>query len=202
MASMPAEANKHTSQTSAHFVTMYTSIKGSLASAVREANIFASDFQKAKAKVWKDADTATKAVQALQKAIDALKDKTITITTKYKTVGSPACQHGGIFMQGGGTVVDHRQKIGGVTVGEWNKQEELFFDKRNGAMMVNPLTDPNNMHDRGGSTIIGNNSGGNSQTPIINITLINRVDGNGIINDRELAKRIKLEGGKNYFRFI
>lgn len=75
---------------------------------------FASACETAFEKVGKSADGAREKVEALQAAIDALKDKTVTITYKQVTTGSKpsAAQHGGAWIQNEPT------KIGGVSVAE------------------------------------------------------------------------------------
>ncbi len=177
--------------------SMTTNIKNFASSAVSDLNKVASAADKATSALNKMAAAAKKAAEAAAKA------KSAGGAGQHGGIFLTG-QHGGLFMQTGGFVVDHRQKIGGVTVGEWGKPEEINYDRKSGVMQVTPLTDPNKLHDRGqninGSTNMTGSGSGINQP--INITLINKIDGNEIINDRKLTKKIKLEGGNNFSRFI
>lgn len=70
---------------------------------------------------------ATTQAGELKKAIDALKDKTITVTTKYKTEGSPNKRFGGSFINSIPT------KVGSTNISEGGKPE---------LVTITPLTDP------------------------------------------------------------
>lgn len=71
---------------------------------------------------------ATTQANELKKAIDSLKDKTITVTTKYKTEGEkPGNRFGGSFIN---SVPTH---IGGKAISEGGKPE---------LVTITPLTDP------------------------------------------------------------
>ena len=71
------------------------------------------------------AKQATQAVNQLRSAIDSLHDKTVTITTVYRTVGSPGFQHGGVITQGGreAFVTNRQQRYRGHIIGEAGKPE-------------------------------------------------------------------------------
>lgn len=70
---------------------------------------------------------ATTQAEELRKAIDKLKDKTITVTTKYVTEGKPGNRFGGSFIN---SVPTH---IGGKAISEGFKPE---------LVTITPLTDP------------------------------------------------------------
>ena len=74
---------------------------------------FANNMQTAMEHIKKQVESATESVNALKSAVDSLKSKTITITTRFKTVGKPSFN-----ASGGATVVDGVTKIGNAIFGE------------------------------------------------------------------------------------
>lgn len=94
------------------------------------------------AKVAQSADDARTSVEDLQSAIDALKDKTVTITTVYKTVGSPARFGGSIIgyaRAGDSWIQDRPTTLGGMRVSEGSKPELIT---------ATPLSNPYDMSDK------------------------------------------------------
>ena len=90
-----------------------TSIASHTNSMTSRISSFASSAVSNFDKVGSAASSAASKVGQLQKAIDSLKDKTVTITVRYRTVGSPGgAQHGGSF------IIDKPDRVAGVRVAE------------------------------------------------------------------------------------
>jgi hypothetical protein len=127
----------------------------------KKVGTFASACETAFGKVQKSAETATKAVQALQKAIDALKDKTVTITYRINTVGSPpkGARFGGSsigYARGGDSwIQDTPGRVGNMNVSEFGKPELIT---------VTPLSNPYNVKDKSINFGSGGSGGG---SPIV-----------------------------------
>ena len=153
-----------------HFGTVNTAILGSQTNvsslykvwdaAMKEMTSRVGDFSnKCKTafnQVASSAKEATKSVDALQKSINALKDKTVTITTKYKTVGGPARFGGariGYAREGDSWIQDRPTNIGGMNVSEGSKPELIT---------VTPLSNPYDMSDK--SINLGRLSGNGGTT--------------------------------------
>ena len=136
-------------------------------------NNFATAAGTSLGKVKASADAATKSVKALQAAINALKDKTITIRVNLTGPGVGYLQHGGGFISGmehGGAfigrgqggfsgIVDRPTTFKGVHMGEGFKPE---------LVTVTPLTRGTGNHS--GPTLGG--GGGGNQPIINNITVV------------------------------
>jgi hypothetical protein len=102
-----------------------------LAAMESKASSVSSSIASSFGRIGSAASSAASEVDNLRSSIDSLKDKTVTITTRYRTIGAPAgAQHG---FQG---IVDHRQNL---TVGEYGKPE---------LVSVIPLTNPNRISDK------------------------------------------------------
>ena len=122
---------------------MSTSVATYMSSMTSHVQSFSSACVKAFDAVGKAADAAAQKVKALQSAINALKDKTVTITTRYVTVGSPGGRFGGStigYARGGDSwIQDKPGKVGGMNVGEFSKPELIT---------VTPLTNPYDVQDK------------------------------------------------------
>jgi methyl-accepting chemotaxis protein len=113
---------------------MASDMQSDLSSAASHAQSFASAVVSSFNRVGSAASSAASQVKSLASAINSLKDKTVTVTTRYVTTGKPGgAQHGGSF------IVDSPTKIAGVNVGEHHKPELIN---------VIPLTNPNVNSDR------------------------------------------------------
>lgn len=95
----------------------------------------ANSFESAMRSIRSSASSATSAVNRLRSMINSLRSRTITITTRFRTIGSPPSgfQHGGSF------IVDKPSTIAGNRVGEFSKPE---------LVTVTPLSNPNNIQDK------------------------------------------------------
>lgn len=122
---------------------MSTSVATYMSSMTTHVNSFADACVKAFAKVGKAADDAAAKVKALQSAINALKDKTVTITTRYVTQGKPGARFGGSsigYARGGDSWLQNKPgRIGGMNVGEFSKPELIT---------VTPLSNPYDVNDK------------------------------------------------------
>jgi hypothetical protein len=93
-------AQTTTQQAANHFTRLESTIKGLMSLMSSHVSDFASDFKSSMDSVIQDAENATQAVEDLQSAINALEDKTVTVTYEQKTTGSAPSgyQHGGSFL--------------------------------------------------------------------------------------------------------
>ena len=128
--------------------SMSTSVSSYMSSMSSKVGSFGSASQTAFGKTKSSADSATKAVKALQSAINALKNKTVTITQKFTTSGTRYVRQGGSFISmdptgfaaGGKTFINSKpRKIGGVNVSEFGKPE---------LVTVTPLSNPMDPMDK------------------------------------------------------
>ena len=93
--------------------SLSSSIATYMSSMSSRVSSFASSAVSNFGKVGSAASKAASDVKQLQSAINSLKDKTVTITVRYKTVGSPGgAQHGGSF------IIDKPDRVAGVRVAE------------------------------------------------------------------------------------
>ena len=93
--------------------SLSSSISTYMSSMTSKISSFASSAVSNFGKVGQAAAKAAGEVEQLKKAIDSLKDKTVTITVKYNVQGKPSgLQHGGTF------IADEPTKISGVNVAE------------------------------------------------------------------------------------
>ena len=90
-----------------------STIASHMSSMTSRVSSFASSAAKNFSNVGSAARSAASDVNKLKSAIDSLKDKTVTITVRYRTVGSPGgAQHGGSF------IIDKPDRVAGVRVAE------------------------------------------------------------------------------------
>jgi hypothetical protein len=161
--------------------TMSTSVSTYMDGMSKKVNSFGTASQTSFNKTRTSADTATKSVKQLQSAINALKNKTITITVNYKVNKPSGLEHGGAFMamaqHGFSGIVDRPTTMGGVRMGEGFKPE---------LVTVQPLTRGTGNHS--GPTVSSSPIGGNNKTIVIEVPVIidNRVFGRAV-------KKIALE---------
>ena len=106
---------------------MSTSVATYMKSMTSHVQNFASSFGDSMDSIIQDAEDATSAVEDLQSAIDALKDKEITITVNLAGAGASRLQHGGSALNlngptyaaaGAAWVQNTPRKIGGTHVAE------------------------------------------------------------------------------------
>ncbi|MGD1834604.1 MAG: hypothetical protein ACPKQO_02660 [Nitrososphaeraceae archaeon] len=113
------------------------SVQGTLRSLSSTISSFAS---RAESDLRKVASAANSARSAFNRMASAAR----SVARAARSARSAGAMHGGSFMtfnaqHDGQFIADHRQKVNGITVGEFNKPE---------LVTVEPLTNPNRLHDR------------------------------------------------------
>jgi hypothetical protein len=156
--------------------TLSTTVSSHMKSMSTHVTSFAGAVSTAMAKATNSMKAATTAANALKKSIDALKSKTITITTRYVTSGSPGgAMHGGQWMSGGfqhGGGFFHAQggfsgMVNRPTTFKGGRMGEGF---RPELVTVTPLTRGTGNHT--GPTVSGGSAIGGGGDQIINITVM------------------------------
>lgn len=146
---------------------MSTSVSTYMSGMTSKVNSFGSAASSSFSKVRSSADAATKSVKQLQAAINSLRDKTVTITTRYRTVGTRSVQHGGSWIASGqhgfSALVNQPTTFKGVRMGEGFRPE---------LVTVQPLTRGTGNH--GGPTVSSSvgGGGGPQRDIIVPITVV------------------------------
>ena len=121
------EVSTSANDTQGELSNMSSSVATYMDSMSSNVSDFESSFGTSMDSVITDAETATTAVEDLQSAIDALKDKTITITVNLEGAGVDHLKHGGSFINfgapahaqhGAAWIQKNPTKIGGTSISE------------------------------------------------------------------------------------
>ncbi len=153
--------------------TLQTAIDSLVKFGIKNFDALAKASSKDMNGIKNNVNVATKAVQALQSAINSLKSKSITIHVGVSGPGLQFAQHG-----------MHETLI----------KDTLIYAHKGEKVDIGPSS-PNS------SPTIQSGNNGNS-SPTVNQVINLHIDGNDIINQRNLSKRIRLEIGQKRDRLL